>query len=67
MQNTCLIPGGGVLLGGGLETSFVSEFGSKLGVNQEYGGRMVFGLAGGEVDVADLGEEELIHNGKEPV
>ena len=44
VRNTCLISGDGVLLGGGLGNSFVSEHGSKLGVSKGFIGGDIVGI-----------------------
>ena len=44
VRNTCLISGGGVLLGGGLGNSFVSEHGSKLGGSKGFIGGDIVGI-----------------------
>ena len=40
---------------------------SVLGVNKGSGDRTLVGLALGDTDVAFMGQEYLIHDGKEPV
>ena len=53
--NACLRSGGGGILGGGLETSFVSAHGSKLGVSKGYVGDTMIGLSVGDRHVEVLG------------
>ena len=64
MWNSCLRSGGGVILGRGLGTSFVSALGRKLGVSKGSVGRTVVGLAGMETYVAALGQEDVMYDDK---
>ena len=59
MRNTYLRPGGDGLLGGGLGTSFVSEVGSKIGLNKGYRGRTLVDLER-DTDVEALGQEYVM-------
>ena len=63
MCNTCLISGGGGLLGRGMGTSFVYALGSKLGLNKGYIGVTMVSLSGGKTHVEVLGKEDLMNNG----
>ena len=54
MWNVILGSRGSGLLSGGMETSFVSVYGSKLGLSELAVDRTLFGLAGGETCVAVL-------------
>ena len=52
---------------GVLVTSFVSEPGSKLRLNEGYVGGNVVGLSGGQTDAVALVQEYVICDRKEPV
>ena len=54
MLDVCLRSGGGVLLGGGLGTYFVSANGSKPVVSKGSVGGSMVGITGGETYVATL-------------
>ena len=60
LWNTCLRSEGGVILCGGLGTSFVSVYGSKLEVSKGYLGGTLVDISGGDTGVAGLGQEYLM-------
>ena len=65
MWNTCLRSGGGWLLGGILVTYFVSVHGSKLGVRKVSVGRTMVRISGFNTGVKVLGQEYVMHYGKD--
>ena len=54
MCNTCMMSGGGGLIGGGMGTSFGSMHGSKLGVSERYVGGNMVGIPGRETGVEGM-------------
>ena len=64
LWNTCLISGGGGLLGGGLGTSFVSAHGSTFGIREGSVGRNMVGLTVGETYLEVLVKEYVMCDDK---
>ena len=58
--DVCLRSGGGLLLGGGLVTSFVSPHGNKLEVSEGFVRGTLVGITGGETDVAGMFQGDMM-------